>query len=151
MKRWIVASLLLVVGCKNAPSEDQCKQLLDHLVDLEFKKAGATATSDSIKAEIAKQKAAVSTAKSAEFISTCVDKTVKARVECALKATDLGRRRQVRRGQVAPSASTAAAATTSPTAAAAVAPWPPSAAAHTSHGRRGSRPSRIWRSGVKLR
>lgn len=88
MKRWFLAGVLVVVGCKNAPSEGQCKQLLDHLVDLEFKKAGATAT-DAMKAEIAKQKEAVATAKSAEFMDVCVNKTAKGRVECALRAQDL--------------------------------------------------------------
>jgi hypothetical protein len=89
MKRaWILAGLF-AVGCKSGPSEDQCKQLLDHLVDLEFKKAGAAATSDTQKAEIAKQKTAVGDAKSAEFVQQCKDKTSKARVECALAATDI--------------------------------------------------------------
>ena len=88
MKRWIVA-MLVVAACGKGPSEDQCKQLLDHLVDLEFKKAGAAASSDALKAELAKQKAAVVEAKSTEFISTCVDKTAKDRVDCALAATDL--------------------------------------------------------------
>jgi hypothetical protein len=41
------------------------------------------------------------------------------------------------------SASSTAAATRSPTAALAVAPWPPRPTAHTSHGRSGSRPSRM--------
>ena len=45
MNRLVVVALLAAVGCKNAPSEDQCKQLLEHLVDLEFKKAGAAAPS----------------------------------------------------------------------------------------------------------
>jgi hypothetical protein len=85
----VVAALLLAVGCKNAPSEGQCKQLLEHLVDLEFKKAGAAAPTDGVKGEIEKQKTAVSNAKSAEFISICVDKTAKGRVECALAAQDL--------------------------------------------------------------
>jgi hypothetical protein len=88
MKRWIAVALLTVAGCKNAPSEDQCKQLLEHLVDLEFKKAGATAN-DSMKAEIAKQKQAVTDAKSTEFLEVCTKKTTKARVECALSAPDL--------------------------------------------------------------
>ena len=89
MKRWMLAGVLLATGCKNAPSDDQCKQLLDHLVDLEFKKAGAAATSDSMKAEIAKQKQAVSEAKAVEFLETCGKKTARTRVECALAAADL--------------------------------------------------------------
>ena len=87
MKRWIAVALLAAAGCKNAPSEDQCKQLLEHLVELEFKKAGATAT-DALKAEIAKQKTAVAEAKP-EFITVCVEKTAKERVVCALAAKDL--------------------------------------------------------------
>ena len=89
MKRWILAGMLLATGCKNAPSDDQCKQLLDHLVDLEFKKAGAAASNDAMKAEIAKQKQAVSDAKASEFIETCTKKTARTRVECALAAADL--------------------------------------------------------------
>jgi len=88
MKRWILGAVLLATGCKNAPTEDQCRQLLDHLVDLEFKKAGATG-GDTVKAELAKQKQAVSEAKSTEFLEACVKKTAKARVECALAAGDL--------------------------------------------------------------
>ena len=88
MKRWILGAVLVATGCKNAPSEDQCKQLLEHLVDLEFKKAGA-ASSDAVKAELAKQKQAVSEAKSVEFLEACAKKTAKGRVECALAAGDL--------------------------------------------------------------
>jgi hypothetical protein len=89
MKRWILGGLLVAMGCKTGPSEDQCKQLLDHLVDLEFRKAGAAAASDSMKAEITKQKQAVSDAKSSEFVEACTKKTAKSRVECALGAGDL--------------------------------------------------------------
>jgi hypothetical protein len=89
MRRWVLGAALLAAGCRNGPSEDQCKQLLDHLVDLEFKKAGAAATNDAAKQEIAKQKAAVSEAKAGEFMDTCMKKTSKARVECALAASDL--------------------------------------------------------------
>ena len=88
MKLWVVA-LLFAVGCKNGPSEDQCKQLLDHVVDLEFKKAGAAATTDAMKQEIAKQKTAVTEAKRTEFIDTCTKKMARSRVECALNATEL--------------------------------------------------------------
>jgi tetratricopeptide (TPR) repeat protein len=88
MKRWLLGGVLLAMGCKNAPSEDQCKQLLDHLIDLEFKKAGATAT-DAMKTEIAKQKKAVSEAKATEFVEACTKKTSKIRIDCALAAADL--------------------------------------------------------------
>ena len=88
MKRWILGAVLLATGCKSAPTEDQCTQLLDHLVDLEFKKAGATG-GDAVKAELAKQKQAVSEAKATEFVDACVKRTAKARIECALAASDL--------------------------------------------------------------
>lgn len=81
--------VVLAAACGKGPSEGQCKQLLDHLVDLEFKKAGANATAEQQKDELAKQKAAVVAAKQAEFMSVCVDKTAKTRVTCALAATDL--------------------------------------------------------------
>lgn len=88
MKR--VALLLLVAaGCNKGPSEDQCKQLLDHIVDLEFKRAGAAATTDAMKTELARQKSAVVDNKSPEFMAQCVDKTARTRVECALATTDL--------------------------------------------------------------
>ncbi len=89
MKRGTVFAMLLVGACSKGPSEDQCKKLLSHIVDLEFKKAGAAASSDAMKAEIAKQKTAVTEAKSKEFLDQCVNKMSKVRVECALKANEL--------------------------------------------------------------
>ena len=88
MKSWVIAALV-AVGCKSGPSDDQCKQLLDHLVDLELKKGGAAATTEAMKTEIAKQKAAVTEAKAAEFLDTCAKKMTRSRVECALAASDL--------------------------------------------------------------
>lgn len=90
MFRCVVVGLLVVAAaCNKAPSEDECKQLLDHLVDLEFKKSGAGA-GDAAKGDIAKQKAAVVDAKLSEgFVEACTKKTPRSRVECALNATDL--------------------------------------------------------------
>jgi hypothetical protein len=88
MKRWILGGVLLATGCKTAPSEDQCRQLQDRLVDLEFKKAGATATGP-MKAEIAKQKQAVSNAIATDFLETCTKKISKNRIDCSLSADDL--------------------------------------------------------------
>lgn len=94
MMRWCFASALvaaLVAGaCSKGPSEDQCKQLLEHLIDLEFKKGGAAvAANDGMKTDLAKQKAAVIEDKAKEFMATCVDRTHRDRVACALAATDL--------------------------------------------------------------
>src|ERR1044071_7808845 len=69
--------------------DEVVKQLLDHLVDLEFKKAGAAAASEPMKSEITKQKQAVSEAKAGEFVEVCTKKTAKSRVECAIGAGDL--------------------------------------------------------------
>jgi hypothetical protein len=87
MKR-VCLLLVLAIGCKSGPSEDQCKQLLDHLVDLEFKKAGAAATSDAMKADLANKKT-VNDKVGAEFIDSCTKKMSKSRVECALNANAL--------------------------------------------------------------
>ena len=82
--------LVVVAACHKGPSEEQCKQFFDHVVDLEFKKAGATAdASPEMKAGLAKQKAAVNDAKSAEFMSACLDKSSRTRVECGIAAPDL--------------------------------------------------------------
>jgi hypothetical protein len=88
MKRWMLL-VVMAAACGKGPSEGQCKQLLDHLVDLEFKKAGAAATTDVQKADMTKQKALVVETKQPEFMGVCVDKTAKSRVECALAANDL--------------------------------------------------------------
>jgi hypothetical protein len=87
--RRLCAVLVFTAACGKAASEEQCKQLLDHLVDLEFKKAGASAGADGQKADLAKQKAAVAEAKWPEFYDACRQKTAKERVECALTAGDL--------------------------------------------------------------
>jgi hypothetical protein len=88
MKR-VVLILLLAAACKNGPSQDQCKQLLDHLVDLEFKAGGADKANDAMKAELAKSKAAVNDATSSAFLETCTKKMTRSRVECALAANSL--------------------------------------------------------------
>ena len=86
MKRSWVLGLLVVGACSKGASDDQCKQLLTHIVDVEFKAAGAAATSDALKAEITKQKTSVTEAKSKEFLDTCKKKMAKTRVQCALAA-----------------------------------------------------------------
>jgi hypothetical protein len=88
MKR-VALVVLLIAACKNGPSQDQCKQLLDHLVDLEFKAGGAAGATDAMKQELAKSKTAVSNATSSAFLETCTKKMTRTRVECALAADKL--------------------------------------------------------------
>jgi hypothetical protein len=93
--RWLLAIAVALgsggsgAGCTDAPTEAQCNDLLAHLIDLEFKNAGATDTSETLKAEIAKQKQQVATVKAAAFRDVCLNKTAKSRVECALAAKNL--------------------------------------------------------------
>ena len=65
-----------------APTEARCRQLFDHLIDLELAKAAPGQVT-------AEQRAAIVDAKSAEFLDTCTHKTPAAKVECALAAPDL--------------------------------------------------------------
>lgn len=87
--RAALASLLVVVACNKTPSEEQCTQLLNHLVDLEFKKAGTTGTAETQKKDLAAQRTKVLEAKTSDFVSMCTQKIARSRVECALEASDL--------------------------------------------------------------
>ena len=83
-------ALVLAVGCKNGPSEDQCKQLMDHLVDLEFKQGGANApVGDAAKREQVKSKAELTTKRGADFVTMCTKSMTRSRVVCALAASDM--------------------------------------------------------------
>ena len=70
-------------------TKERCAQLFDHLIDLEFAKAGAAARTHEEQDALASQKASIRESKQAEFLTTCIDKTPSARVDCALAATDL--------------------------------------------------------------
>ena len=72
--------LALLVACSKAPSEDQCRKLLEHVVDLELKKAGV-GSAEGAKADIDKLRAQVADVKAPEFVETCTTKTSRARVE----------------------------------------------------------------------
>ncbi len=99
MKCALLGAMLAIgmLGCGKGPSEGQCKQLLEHLVDLEIARggaapaqpAGADAPPEGVKQNNAKQRDLVIEAKSPEFMTTCVDKIAKSRVQCALVAKDL--------------------------------------------------------------
>jgi hypothetical protein len=93
--RWVIVAAVVLAGlgslgaCNKAPSEDDCKQLLDHMVDLELKKSGTGGT-DAAKADLAKAKASIVDAKLTDgYVEKCTKNTPRARVGCALNAADL--------------------------------------------------------------
>ncbi len=84
------AASLAATACADAPSKEQCTQLLDHLIDLEVKAGGSDGTlTDEMKADLAKQKQAIADFAQGEgknFMHTCTTKTPKSVVECGLTA-----------------------------------------------------------------
>lgn len=79
---------LALAGCNKSPSEEQCRALLEHLVNLEIKRAGAVAA-DAQKGELEKLQASVVESKLGEYMPACLEKTARTHVECALAASDL--------------------------------------------------------------
>jgi hypothetical protein len=81
VKRWIVVAVLLFVpACSNAPSKEQCEKLLNHSIDLELRDS-ATALPD----RAAQVKSLTDMARD-EFMRQCLDEMPQPRVACALKA-----------------------------------------------------------------
>lgn len=86
----LLLAALLVAGCNKAPTADQCSKDLDHLIELEALAAGgAKGLTDEQKADLEKQKAAVSEAQRTQFMDACVKKTPRSIVECTLAAQTL--------------------------------------------------------------
>ena len=88
MKRVAVA-LLMVVACKNGPSQDQCKQLLDHLVDLEFKKARRGCLERRDEGGDREEQGRGHRSEDDRVHGHLQKKMTKSRVDCALAANDL--------------------------------------------------------------
>lgn len=89
-----VAGAVGVAGCSSGPSESDCERLRDKLVELEFVAMGAKALTTEARAELAKQKQETSEGVAARFKASCVDKTPKELVDCALGATSLAQVQQ---------------------------------------------------------
>ena len=88
--RLFLACALVAVGCSKAPSGDECKKALDHLLELEVDHAGGgKGLTEEMKADLEKQKANVSEALRAQFMDACVKKTSRDIVACVNKAKNL--------------------------------------------------------------
>ena len=86
----VIAMGLLGAACSDAPSTDQCGKLLDKLIDQEISATGGKELPESMKADLAKQKAALTEAIKADFMKSCTKKAPKAVVECGLSAKSVG-------------------------------------------------------------
>ena len=73
--------LLSLAACAEAPSEDQCKKLRDHLIDLQVKEAEGAALTPEQLDDVHNHATKV------RFMPTCTEKTTKKLVDCALAAT----------------------------------------------------------------
>lgn len=89
----LAMAVVLAAGCNKGAGEDQCKKLMEHMLDLEIARSGAKGSgAEALPPEVteknAKQKTAALELKSAEFVTLCNEKIDKKRIECALAAKD---------------------------------------------------------------
>lgn len=85
----VALALALVTACSSGPSESECERLRDKLVELEFSAMGAKALTSEARAQLAKQKQETSESVAERFKESCLKKTPKDLVDCALAATSL--------------------------------------------------------------
>lgn len=101
MNAFGVLGCCLVLGlassaCKKTPSNDQCEQLLTHLIDIQVVSGGAGkapeglgAAGKDMKGEVEQQKKTIREyAVGQKFIESCTQSTPKAVVQCGLAAKD---------------------------------------------------------------
>lgn len=89
MKRYVVLTLLALVGCGKTPTQSDCEQLLKHVVELEMAAGGASATTDEAKANLEAQKKKVSGYVGQDFLDSCVKDLPMSQLNCGLQAKDL--------------------------------------------------------------
>ncbi len=78
---------LLLMGCPNAPSKTQCEQLLNNVIDIQIKAAGAN--TPETKADLDKQKKKLKDAMQKEFMKDCLENLPKDQVECGIKVKSM--------------------------------------------------------------
>jgi hypothetical protein len=78
-----------LAGCADNASTDQCGKLLDRIIDQEVAATGGKELPEKMKADLAKQKAALTEQARGDFMKACTKKTPKAVVECGLTAKSM--------------------------------------------------------------
>ena len=76
-------------GCGDSASTDQCGKLLDKIIGQEVSATGGKELPEKMKADLARQKAALTDEVRADFIKACTKKTPKAVVDCGLTAKSM--------------------------------------------------------------
>jgi hypothetical protein len=91
--RKLLAALLTTAAlgagaCGSGPSDDQCEALLGHLLDMELAKGGGKNLTPEMKADLEKQKKAVTEYTHDKFMEACREKAAKTIVACGANAND---------------------------------------------------------------
>jgi hypothetical protein len=84
----VTAAALSAGGCGSGPSDDQCEALLGHLLDRELAKGGGKNLTPEMKADLEKQKKAITDYTHDKFMEACREKASKTIVACAATADD---------------------------------------------------------------
>jgi hypothetical protein len=87
----VAAAFVFTVGaCGDTASKDDCKKLLDHIIQLEMNAAGTGNLTPDMKADIEGQKKKLTEYLEKGFVDKCTKETPGSYVQCGLKAKDLG-------------------------------------------------------------
>jgi hypothetical protein len=85
----LLGAMALSAGaCGSGPSDDQCEAAIGHLLDLELAKGGGKNLSPEMKADLEKQKKAITDYTHDKFMEACKTKASKAIVTCVTNASD---------------------------------------------------------------
>jgi hypothetical protein len=77
---------LVTTACRDAPTQAQCEQLLDHVIDLELAQASAGSAAAPSAEELATQRQEFRAFTGKDFIAQCTNDLPARRVTCGLAA-----------------------------------------------------------------
>ena len=91
MQRCLMVALApaatLVFACSDAPSAEQCEELLAHVVEIESEAAAGTASAGGDDDDTERRKSEILEYLGEEYVELCRDTYSRERVECALEAS----------------------------------------------------------------
>jgi len=86
---WPIFAVLLIslAGCSDAPTEAECKKLMEHLIEVEQNAAGGSAVSPELADDAKAVKKRVLGYLEEDFMKSCKKSLPKGQLECGMKAT----------------------------------------------------------------